>query len=103
MQKVISYRPRVDHDRLATLRARATAELENWTPKTVVVTRTPLLVVIRKYRGGCKGKPVRDDRGVRYDSATAAANLLGIRAAQITEAARSEGRRRCMNRLWWYV
>lgn len=100
-----SFHPRVDQTRLAVLSARAAAELATWTPRPVVRTRTPPVAGERpKYRGGRKGKPVRNDLGEPpYPSATAAAHAFGVRPSDISRAARLAGRATCGGLRWWYT
>jgi hypothetical protein len=98
-----SFHPRVDQSRLAALAARADAELATFTPRPIVRTHTTL--VGPKHRGhlGRPGKPVVDENGRTYPSATEAARLLGVHQCDVTFAARSAGRYRCAGLLWWYV
>jgi hypothetical protein len=99
-----NHHPRVDAQRLAVLSARATAEDASFAPRPIVRTRTPPVAGERpKYRGGRKGKPVRDEHGVTYGSATAAAQQMFVRPSDISRAARLAGRATCAGLRWWYV
>lgn len=98
-----SFHPRVDQSRLAVLASRADAEARDLQPRPIVRTRTPPVAGERpKYRGGRKGKPVHDERGVTYGSATAAAQALFVRPSDISRAARLAGRATCGGLRWWY-
>jgi hypothetical protein len=76
-----SFHPRVDAQRLAVLAARATAEDASFAPRPIVRTRT--ILVGPKHRGhlGRPGKPVVDENGRTYPSATEAARLLGVQSS----------------------
>jgi hypothetical protein len=98
-----SFHPRVDAQRLAVLAARATAEDASFAPRPVVRTRT--ILVGPKHRGhlGRPGKPVVDENGRTYPSATEAARLLGVHQCDVSMAARSAGRYRCAGMTWRYA
>jgi hypothetical protein len=99
-----SFHLRVDQSRLAALAARADAELATFTPRPIVRTRTrPVAGIAPRGQGGRPGKPVRDETGQTYGSATEAAHAHSVKPSDLSMAARSAGRYRCAGLLWWYV
>jgi hypothetical protein len=97
------FRPRIDAARLAVLAERAAAELANFQPRPIVRTHTPPVAGIAPKMKTKPGKPVRDETGQTYESATAAAHTHGVKPSDLAMSARSAGRYRCAGVLWWYV